>query len=304
VAIDVMTPVDLEVVGDFDGDSDTSNDIILVSDQVFVFNGSVSGSIGATDASQTWSGGDTGAPDHFPIPVMDVEELGDIDGDGFTDLAMGSTQATAGIVWIVPGGLGSGTFLAQDVDMATIESAGEFDSCMVTADISGDGTLDLIADAPEVSESTTHDHFGAVYGFLGETTLKNAPPGGLTEADADTDWESEGGAGKQMAVGDFDGDANVDLAMGNPYGEYAQGFVFVDFGPIESATYSDDDLIEIPGLPNEWHGRSLGAVADWTGDGGDELVIGAQALGATGIWGSGGVGGAYVVNSEDLYYAP
>jgi hypothetical protein len=235
---------------------------------------------------------------------MDVEELGDIDGDGFTDLAMGSTQATEGIVWIVPGGLGSGTFLAQDVDMATITSSGEFDSCMVAVDYDADGYGDLIADAPEVSESATHDHYGWVYGFLGDPTLRHAPPGGLTEADADTDWASEGGAGKQLAVGDFDGDNNVDLAMGNPYGEYAQGFVFVDFGPIESVTYDDDDLIEIPGLPNEWHGRSLGAVADWTGDGGDELVIGAQALGATGIWGSGGTGGAYVVWGEDLYAAP
>ena len=62
-------------------------------------------------------------------------------------------------------------------------------------------------------------------------------------------------------------------------------------------------LLSIPGITHEWHGTSLGAVGDWSGDGADELVIGAQALGAVGIWGAGSNGGAYVVFSEELYPA-
>jgi hypothetical protein len=248
-----------------------------------------------TDATYTFYGkAFMPVPDY---PIMDVERMGDANGDGIDDLAMASTQATQGLIWIVYGGLTPGMYSADKEAEATISSAGEFASCMVTADYNDDGYVDLIADAPEVSEDTTHDHFGAVYGFLGPLE------GDMTEADADTDWESAGGAGKQMATGDFDGDDTVDLAMGNPYGEYAQGFVYVDLG-ITTGTIDDDDLIEVPGNLNEWHGRSLGAVADWSGDGGDDLVIGAQALGATGIWGAGGNGGAYMVFSEDLYAAP
>jgi hypothetical protein len=280
-------------VGDFDGDG--ASDFSVVGENTYIVSGALTGAIElSTDATQTWIGGSTGPPDFFPIPIMDVEK-GDMDGDGFVDLAMGSTQATEGVIWIVDGPVSAGSFSAQTEAVATIESSGEFASCMVTADYNNDGYVDLIADAPEVSESVTHDHFGAVYGFLGPLS------GDLTEADADTDWESAGGAGKQMAVGDFDGNGDVDLAMGNPYGEYAQGFVFVDFGPLGTGTIQDSTLISIPGLPNEWHGRSLGAVSDWFGDGGDELVIGAQALGAVGIWGTGGNGGAYVVSGEELY---
>jgi hypothetical protein len=204
------------------------------------------------------------------------------------------------VIWIVPGGLGAGTFVAETEAMATIESSGEFASCIATADYDADGYIDVISNAPQVSESVTHDHFGATYGYLG-------PLGGdLTDGDADTTWNSAGGTGKQMATGDFDGDGSVDLALGNPYGEYSQGFVFLDFGPIETggAMIEDSTLLSIPGITHEWHGTSLGAVSDWSGDGADELVIGTQALGAVGIWGSGGNGGAYVVFSEDLYYAP
>jgi hypothetical protein len=297
--ISSLTPIDLEVVGDFDGDG--GSDFVVVADNTYVLSGTLSGTVDAmADATYEWSGGV--APGGMPIPILDVERMGDMDGDGIEDLVMGSTQATEGVVWIVPGGLAGGTYLAQTEAMATIEAEGEFASCIVTADYDEDGLVDLIADAPEVSESSTHDHFGAVYGFFA-TTLRDSGGKTLSQRDADTDWESAGGAGKQMATGDFDGDGHVDLAMGNPYGEYAQGFVFVDFNLSDAGgkTIYDTTLLEIPGLPNEWHGTSLGTVSDWSGDGADDLVIGAQALGAVGLWGAGGNGGAYVVYSEDLY---
>jgi hypothetical protein len=70
----------------------------------------------------------------------------------------------------------------------------------------------------------------------------------------------------------------ISMAFGNPYGEYAQGFVFVDFNLSDTGvrTIFDTTLLEIPGLPNEWHGTSLGTVSDWSGDGADDLVIGAH----------------------------
>jgi hypothetical protein len=301
MSVGVLTPIDLEVAGDFDDDG--ASDVAFVSDNTYILSGTLSGSVVATmDEEYTFYGkAFMPVPDY---PIMDVEPMGDMTGDGIADLAMASTQATEGIIWIVPGGLASGMYSANAVAEATIAASGEFASCMVTADYDEDGTVDLITDAPEVSESVTHDHFGAVYGFTADTLMSSVAT--LDATDADTDWESAGGAGKQMAVGDFDGDGHVDLAMGNPYGEYAQGFVFVAFGmfPTGHATIADSTLLSIPGKLNEWHGRSLGAVADWSGDGGDDLVIGAQALGATGIWGTGGNGGAYMVYSEDLYAAP
>jgi hypothetical protein len=297
VKIEVRTPVDLEITNDVDGDA--VNDVVIVADRAYVLSGTVSGSVVATlDATYAWAGGMSPTKVPMPIPVMDVEDMGDADGDGISELAMGSTQATEGVIWVVPGGLAAGAYDAQTEAIATIESSGEFASCMTSADVDGDGYGDIIAASPQVSEAATHDHFGAVYAFRGPHS------GDMTEADADTTWESAGGAGKQMATGDFDADGTVDLAMGNAYGEYSQGFVFLAFGPIEDGTVDDAHLVSIPGKTHEWHGTSLGAVGDWTGDGADELLIGAQALGAVGIWGSGSTGGAYMLFSEDLYFAP
>ena len=290
----MRTPVDLEIVNDVDGDG--VNDLVLAADAAYVISGALSGAVDAmTDATYAW----TGAVGKLPIPVMDVEDMGDVDGDGASELAMGSTQATEGQIWIVPGGLTptSGMpYIAQDEALATIESSGEFASCMVTGDYDGDGTIDLITNSPQV-KTESNDHYGAVYAFLGPLSVALDP-----EVNAHTTWESAGGVGKQMAVGDFDGDDSLDIAMGNPYGEYDQGFVFVQFGLV-TGIRDDALLLSIPGITHEWHGTSLGAVGDWSGDGADELVIGAQAYGAVGIWGAGSNGGAYVVFSEEFYPA-
>ncbi len=182
---------------------------------------------------------------------------------------------------------------ADSTAVATIESSGEFASCMTSADYDADGYLDLITDSPEV-KTVANDHYGAVYAFLGPLS------GTLDADDAYATWQSAGGAGKTLTTGDFDADGNVDIAMGNAYGEYFQGFVFVQFGLVSGVILDDAALLSIPGTTYEYHGTSLATVGDWTGDLGDELVIGASSLGATGLWGAGGNGGAYVVFSDEF----
>jgi hypothetical protein len=285
------TPLDMEIVSDFDDDG--VNDFVVVADKAYVMSGALSGGTDTVmDSTYAWDGGMSGG---LPVPVQDVEEI-DVNGDGLTELAMGATQATEGYVWIVEGGLPAGSYVAQAVAIAAIESSGEFGSCMIAADYDGDGSGDLIVNAPAV-QSDDKDHFAATYVFL-DSTLEGAAAL-LTEADADTTIEAFGGTGKQMTAGDFDADGNIDIAMGNPYGEYHQGFVFLHFGPV-TGTVEEATLLSIPGIEHEWHGTSLESVADWSGDGGDELVIGAQALGATAIWGANGNGGAYVVFSDEF----
>jgi hypothetical protein len=115
--------------------------------------------------------------------------IGDFTGDGILDLAIGDDQSTA---LTVLKGNGDGTFTQVDGQ----PGLPEFSNSLATADVNGDGKLDLV---------WTGSHTISVLLGNGDGTFRpgfiQALPGPLSE----------------VALGDFNGDGRLDLAVTNSF---------------------------------------------------------------------------------------
>jgi hypothetical protein len=210
--------------------------------------------------------------------------VGDFDGDGIDDLAVGApgeapgAAPAGGVVFVfrgTPEGLEPWHVLDQQ-ELGANEDGDQFGSALAAGDFDGDGMDDLAVGAPREAPAD-EPRSGWVFVFRGAG-------GGLESWDAFGqaglgDNEAGDGFGESLAVGDFDGDGWDDLAVGAPgeaVGEARSGAVFVFVGAVNGLApwhsldqeqlgmNEDDDLF----------GMAL-AAADFDGDGMDDLAVGA-----------------------------
>src|SRR5204862_472888 len=153
-------------------------------------------------------------------------------GDGTADLATSSYgyDAYKGSAFLFEGPTAAGSFDAEDEYDASIEGtapSGYFGYSLDSAgDVNGDGFDDLVAGQESYNQ-------GAGFVFLGPIA------GDITTASADGTWEAEETgdyAGKSVAGDfDFDGDGNMDYAIGAYYGDSDStsdvGAAYLVYGP-------------------------------------------------------------------------
>ncbi len=219
----------VDLAGDLDADG---YDDVLVSapyysshlergGAVFVLYGPVGpGELTLTSADATIAGDtDGGQLGTYIAP------LGDLDGDGFDDVAM--CLGAVGCCYLLAGPIG-GNGLAPNVAEAVIGVGDMLDPIWVagSGDVDGDGVLDLLVSRPGYGAEGANQ--GASYLFYGPMADDET----MDEADAvflGVDVEHMASDG---ALGDFDADGLDDLVIGAPgddlIGEDA-GAVFVFF---------------------------------------------------------------------------
>ena len=259
-----------------------------------VLYGSAAGLTAAGD--QYWTKDRLGAAVEAEDEFGQVMAVGDLDSDGYDDLAVGGPGegAYAGIVRILFGGPDGLTAS----DTLTLEGAqtipgyhpgdGEvfYGAALAIADLDGNGHADLAIGVPGHDLGAMFDA-GAVnvlyggasgLGSEGKSLWTRASPGVMGKPDYQDDF------GAPLAAGDFDGDGYGDLGIGvvgdTIGGHWVGGAVNVLYGSPTGLTTEGNQLWhqDVPGVPGRSGEHQFGAAlaaGDLDGDGRSDLAIGA-----------------------------
>lgn len=273
--------------GDIDGDGLAD---VLVGEprwheyrgRVLVFLGSTlraGGSFPADEADFIVTGV-PGLPIDFGVAVA---FLGDVDGDGLDDFAVGATNfwglEIGGRVRVVLAEtlLAAGRLSADEaIEIESPVEYMDFGCSVAGGDIDGDGAADLLVGSAR--EVLSEGHASAAYVFLADTLLAGSA---LSAAEADHALRSArptAGTGRAVAMADFDGDANVDLLAGTesdldmPPGGL-KVLLSVSLDPPPSSTASPDYSLA---HTTAWQrpGRAVAGLSDLDSDGGEEVAVG------------------------------
>ncbi|MEW6073311.1 MAG: integrin alpha [Planctomycetota bacterium] len=250
------------------------------------------------------AGGFGGTLDVGDFLGSSLSGLGDLDGDGIEDLAVGASGdddggANRGAAWILFLNANGTVKSEQKISTATGGFGGLLDShdffgtaVAALGDLDGDGIEDLAVGArgdDDGGGGSISDRGAVWILFLNaDGTVKyeqkiSATAGGFGGALDDYDEF----ATSLGALGDLDGDAIEDLAVGAPYdddGGSNRGAVWILFSNADGTVKNEQKISATMGglagaLQNgDRFGSSLGGLGDMDGDGLGDLVVGAPGV--------------------------
>jgi hypothetical protein len=260
----------------------------------------LSGAYSAADADAILLG-----EDQSDIAGIGLANLGDLDGDGADDLAIGamgrgSGSSAKGGGYALIGPFSGSASLATATASFTGATNSASGRAVAGIDADADGDTDLVVNSPSASgggtyRGTTYIVHGPLTG-LGSLTSASS---GLTalNGSANNDY-----SGRAIAnLGDLNGDGWDDLGIGghlyDPTGASNAGAVYVLFGgnsdlSASSATLgSAADALLYGQAASDNLGKALAPLGDVNGDGLDDVVAGAPEADANGT----DSGAAYLV---------
>jgi hypothetical protein len=221
---------------------------------------------------------------------------GDFDGDGFVDLAIGvpgesiAGANNAGAVHVLYGtadGYSSSDaqlWSQEALPSQTAEANEQFGAALASGDFNGDTFDDLAIGVPEqdfldqADIGTVNVLYGSANGLV-DTGFQVFAQGFAIEDVI----EAGDQFGKVLTVGNFNGDAYYDLAIGVPREDIGTtvdaGAVHVIYGSADGLSYDGDQFWVqgdyIQGTPEAFDGFGYAlAAGDFDGDGNDDLAIG------------------------------
>ncbi len=208
-----------------------------------------------------------------------VAILGDVDGDGYDDFAVGApllatTGPATGAVYVY---FGAATPTAARFETLGFATPGDqFGRALAAAgDVDGDGYVDVIVGAPH--NTATGVQSGQAYVYLGGPVFNFVPDMNLPGAAGNVQ------AGTAVAgLGDFNGDGYADLAVGAPFDPTGApaGQVYLVYGSYPVHTTVD---LHLTGESGEQFGRTLAGIGDVNNDGFGDLAVGGPFNGDIGV---------------------
>ena len=234
------------LVQDFNGDG--IPDLLLSSD----LNNTITILLGNGDGTFTVAPGSPFTTNSGVYPIV----VADFNGDGIPDIA-----AAGGYYLVIMSGNGDGSFKQMRISYSASSSffeAALWDS-MVTGDFNGDGIADFA-----VLETTSSQ---SVAIFLGNGE------GTFSQVSSNTVSSEGAGSPTSLAMGDFNGDGKLDLAV-PVYGSSGSLAILLGNG--------DGTFYQASGNPvavEDWPNRVK--VGDFNGDGIPDVFVAAQTNGQT-----------------------
>ncbi|MDP6932189.1 MAG: MopE-related protein [Myxococcota bacterium] len=276
------------IAGDMDGDG--AGEVVVTAyaanangpnaGAAYVVAGPVTADLDLSDATARIDG--ESSSDRLGYGPIAAAGNGDVDGDGFSDLVLGSAwhdqaASNAGSVYLLLGPV-SGVVDASEADAEILgeASADYAGGAVALGDLDDDGYTDVLVGADR--NDYAGKNAGAVYVVLGPVS------GDLDLADADARITGEAKydyAGVALdAQGDVDGDGSVDLvvgAFGQDGGGAKSGAAYLVHGPVGgNLALGDADAVFVGEGANDYAGVAVNIAGDINGDGHDDVLVGAD----------------------------
>jgi uncharacterized repeat protein (TIGR01451 family) len=253
------------------GADGASND----SGKLYLFHGGLGGLSGST-ASPAFSANGQNQGDQFGISLAGA---GDVNGDGFADLAVGASGAISGSgkLYLFHGGpAGLAGSAANPAFSANGEAPGNAFGFAVAgvSDVNGDGYADVAAGAPGHNANA-----GKLYLFVGGTSgLSGSAASPVFSVDGATSGERLGWA--VAGAGDVNGDGLDDLIAGALGASNNTGRVALFHGaPGSLGGSATNPAFSASGEgQNHFFGASMAGAGDVNGDGYADVVVGAYGV--------------------------